>query len=133
MIYGSDKLGANAPSIPMSQIVESFLYDDLSRCTTEQIQEFCVSEKADMLLEKGVFKKPTLMRLGKEDDQKRRIKLIVYQLAEAAGDADWKKLKKNRIEDKKIIKKLMKRYGSRAKKMAIDAQKDYIKVAQKMK
>ena len=73
-----------------------FLYDDISRGTEEQIKEFCESDTAKALLEKGVFKKPTLVRLGQADDLKRRNKLTAFTLAKQNKDSLWTQLVEQR-------------------------------------
>ena len=57
-----------------------------------KIHEFCESAQAQILTERQVLNKKSLMRLSKADDQKRRIKLIVYQMAAEKNDPDWKKI-----------------------------------------
>ena len=71
------------------------------------------------------------MRLSKADDQKRRIKLIVYQMAAEKNDPDWKKMMLHRNKMKEFRAKLIKKYGARASKIAKKARVDYIKRAKK--
>lgn len=132
-IFGSEILGTVCEGVNMENLVEKFLYDDISRGSEEQIKEFCESAEAKALLEKGVFKKPTLMRLGKADDLKRRQKLTAFELAKQANDPLWTKLVKNRKQEKMLIGKIMKKYGNKAEKVAKVAQKDYIKAARSAK
>ena len=117
--------------VDFKPFVELMAYDDISRGDAEQIQEFCTSEVAQVLQEKQVLNKGTLMRLSKADDEKRRIKLVAYQLAKDAKDPDWEKMCKYRKEWKKYRGKIMKKYGARATKIAKQAQKEYIKNARK--
>jgi hypothetical protein len=132
-IYGSDVIGSVTENVDMTALVEKFLYDDISRGSDEQIKEFCASPEAQALLEKGVFKKPTLMRLGKADDLKRREKLTAFELAKQNNDPLWKKLKDNRKKEKSLIAKIMAKYGNKANKISKIAQKDYIKAAKSVK
>ncbi len=128
-IYGSAILGSVTEGLDMQALVERIAYDDISRGTTAQIKEFCESAQAQALLEKGVFKKPSLMRLGKQDDLKRRKKLTAFELARQAGDPLWTKLEKNRKQQKELINKIMAKYGNKAEKVSKVAQKEYIKKA----
>lgn len=130
-IFGSNQLSAVTEGVNMQALVEMFAYDDISRGTEAQIKEFCESAEAKALLEKGVFKKPTLMRLGKADDLKRRQKLTAFELAKQANDTLWKQLVKNRKKEKELISKIMKKYGNKADKVAKVAQKNYIAAARK--
>lgn len=132
MLYGAKQMTPDLGGVAMDTLIEGFLYDEISRGTTEQIKEFCESEAAQVLVERSVLKKGTLMRLSKQDDEKRRIKLVAYNLAKEAKDPAWAKLQKARREEKKQIAIIMKKYGAKAKKIAIIAQKEYIKTASKL-
>lgn len=130
-IYGSAILGSVTEGVDMQALVEKIAYDDISRGTTAQIKEFCESSQAQVLVEKGVFKKPSLMRLGKQDDLKRRKKLTAFELARQNNDPLWTKLEKNRKQQKELINKIMAKYGNKAEKVSKVAQKEYIKKATK--
>ena len=132
MLYGANNMNVAVSESQMRNIVESFLYDDISRGDEAQIREFCASDEAKVLTERSVLKKGTLMRLSKSDDEKRRIKLVAYNLAKEAKDPLWTKLQKNRRQEKMLIGQIMKKYGHKAKKIAVIAQKEYIKTASKM-
>lgn len=133
-IYGTELAGSKiTDGVNMNNLVEMFLFDDISRGTEDQIREFCVSDTAKALLEKGVFKKPTLVRLGQADDLKRRNKLTAFVLAKQAKDPLWTKLVENRKKEKELIGKIMQKYGNKATKVAKVAQKEYIKKAKSIK
>lgn len=117
--------------LDLKPYIELMAYDDISRGDADQIHEFCESAIAQVLQEKQVLNKGTLMRLSKADDEKRRIKLVAYQLAKDAKDPDWDKMQKYRAEWKKYRGKIMRKYGARATKIAKQAQKEYIKNARK--
>lgn len=117
--------------INMQPYIELMAFDDISQGTDQQIREFCASPEAQVLTERQVLNKKSLMRLSKADDQKRRIKLIVYQIAAEKDDPDWKKMMLHRNKMKEYRAKLIKKYGARASKIATKAQKDYIKRARK--
>ena len=114
-----------------SELVEMFLVDDISRMDSDAIKEFCESPEAEALVEANVLRKPTLVRLGKKDDAKRRKKLAAFQLAKENKDPNWTKLCKNRITEKKLIAAIMQRWGMKAERNANLAQKEYIKTAGK--
>lgn len=130
MIFGASNLN-EFNKAQVAAVVENFIIDDISRGDSEDIKRFCESAEAQVLVEKQVLKKPTLMRLSKADDQKRRTKLTAFQLAKDANDPLWAKLQKNRKQEKQLIGQIMKKYGAKAQKLAAIAQKDYIKVASK--
>ncbi len=132
-IYGREILSEVTEGVNIDTIVEHFLYDDISRGSEEQIKEFCESTTAKALLEKGVFKKPTLVRLGQADDLKRRKKLTAFELAKQAKDPLWTQLVKNRKKEKELIGKIMNKYGHKAEQVSKIAQKEYIKRARSIK
>lgn len=114
-----------------NELVEMFLADEIGRMDSDTIKEFCESAEAEALVEANVLRKPTLVRLGKKDDAKRRTKLAAFQLAKENKDPNWTKLCKNRITEKKLIAAIMQRWGTKAQRNANIAQKEYIKTAGK--
>ena len=78
MLYGHNLLKESAvdeelKGVDLQPYVELFAYDDISRDNAASIKEFCASPVAQVLLEKQVLNKGTMMRLSKADDEKRRI------------------------------------------------------------
>lgn len=132
-LYGSTQLATMEAVANSDEVLEMLLVDDLMRLPSDQIHEFCESAEAKVLQEKSVLKKPTMMRLSKADDEKRRVKLMAYQLAKNADDPLWTKLKGFTAKRKEIIEKIMAKYGPKAEKMAKIAQKNYIATASKVK
>ena len=129
MLYNSDKVVSLEEIANSTAMLEMMIVDDVIRGTKESIQEFCNSDVAKVLQEKQVLRKPTMMRLSKQDDAIRRTKLAVYALAKAAKDPDYKKLKMYIKGKKAMTAKLMKKYGNKGQRVANLAQKNYIKVA----
>lgn len=126
-LYGQTALKEDFEGLDMDEIVESFLYDDLSRMDESQLHEFLESEQCKALVERAVLKKPTLIRLSKEGDAIRRTRLISYQLAKAAKDPGWDQLIKYRAKFKAVRAKIFKKYGAKAQRLAKISQKEYIK------
>ena len=131
-LYGKTLNTAMEEMAASNEVLEMFIVDDVLRGTEEQIKEFVESPEAKILEEKAVLKKPTLMRLSKADDEKRRVKLMAYQLAKNANDPQFTKLKMYTAKRKECIAKIMQKYGSKATKMAKIAQKNYIATAKKI-
>jgi hypothetical protein len=133
-LYGHEVLREEdfSHEIDMDALVEMYFIDDISRMSSKQIKEFCESEQAKALQEKAVLTKPTMMRLSKQDDETRRIKLACYQLAKEANDPLWNKFKLLTAKRKEIIAKIMKKYGNKGGKQAVKAQKAYIKLSSKL-
>lgn len=132
MLYGAKPIDSIEKIGNSDELLEAFLVDDVLRQSSDDIKKFCESEEAKILEEKAVLKKPTMMRLSKADDEKRRIKLAAYQLAKEANDPEFAKLKKYTALRKQSINKIMNKYGTKAAKVAKVAQKNYIKTATKV-
>lgn len=132
-LYGANSLASDEAIAESDELFEMFLTDDLLRGSADQIKNFCESEAAEILQEKAVLRKPTLIRLGKVDDQTRRTKLVAYQLAKEKNDPEWAKLKKYTALRKQSIKKIMKKYAVKASKIARIAQLNYIKKSKSIK
>lgn len=130
-LYGANPLKTLESEATSEAVMEMFLVDDILRMPSKNIRTFCESEEAQVLVEKAVLKKPTMMRLSKADDKRRRIKLIAYKLAKEGNSPHYRKLKDYTAKRKVEINAIMKQYGSKAEKMAQIAQKEYIKTASK--
>lgn len=118
-------------NIDIKPFVELMAYDDISRGSDEQIANFLESELCQVLQERQVLNKKAMIRLDKDADEKRRIKLAAYQLAKEANDPAFKKLVMYREKMKEQRAIIMKKYGKQARKIAVKAQKEYIKTARK--
>lgn len=114
------------------EIMEMLLVEEIMHGSDEQIHEFCQSPEAEILMEKAVLKRPTLVRLSKIDDAKRRTKLMAYQLAKESNDPNWTKLKKIMVMKKQTIRKIMAKFGPKATRLAKLSQKNYIKKAKSL-
>ena len=128
-IFGTEAL--NEELRDNNELVEMMLVDEISRLDSDTIHKFCESAEAEALIEANVLRKPTLVRLGKKDDAKRRKKLAAFRLAKENKDPNWAKLCKNRIQEKKLINAIMQRWGQKAEREAKIAQQMYIKTAGK--
>ena len=132
MLYGQTVMESIEKMGNSDAVLEAFLVDDIMRQDENKIKEFCESAEAQILVEKAVLKKPTLIRLDAASDLNRRTKIIAYMLAKEAGDPNFAKLKKYTALRKECIKKIMDKYGLKANKIANVAQKNYIKTAAKV-
>lgn len=131
-LFGKNSITSDERIANSREVMEMFFTDDLIRGTQQQIKEFCNSTAAQVLMEKAVLKKGTMMRLSKEDDLKRRVKIIAYKLAKEAKDPEWEKLKLHTARRKESIGKIMNKYGAKAENIAKIAQKKYISLAAKV-
>lgn len=129
MLYDTNKVVSLEEIGNSKEMLEMLILDDVLRGDAQSIHEFAESEGAKVLQEKSVLKKGTMMRLSKVDDAHRREKLAVYALAKAAKDPLYTKLKLHIKAKKQLTAKLMKKYGTKAKRIADIGQKQYIKTA----
>ena len=132
MLYGAKPIDSIEKIGNSNELLEAFFVDDILRQSSDDIKSFCESEEAKILQEKAVLKKPTMMRLSKQDDFNRRVKLVAYQLAKEANDPNWTKLKKYTALRKECIAKIMAKYATKAEKIARVAQKNYMMTASKV-
>jgi hypothetical protein len=126
MVYGNIVAESFGEEIPEG-LLESYIVDEVSHLSDEQIQEFCHSDEAEALVEAGVMRKKTLVRLSKKDDVSRRRTMAAFSIARSKKDPLWTKLVKNRVQERKLIGAIVKKYGSKAEKVAKVGQKNYLK------
>lgn len=129
-LYGHSNLNEDLNGLDMDSVMEAYFYDDLSRMSDTALKNFMESERCKALQEKTAFAKPTLMRLDKDADRLRRIRLMCYTLAKNAKDPNWIKCQKYRALWKKYRAAIFKKYGNSATRLATIAQKNYIKKVQ---
>lgn len=132
-LYGTQQILSIDESAQNDEILECLLVDEIMQGSAEDIKNFCESEEAQILIEKQVLTKPTLVRMSKEGDYKRRLKLICYTLAKQAGDEKWKKLVKFQKLKKQYSKEIFDKYSTKAARIAKASQKNYIKNAKAQK
>ena len=107
--------------------LEACIVDEVSHLSDEKIQEFCQSPEAEALVEAGIMRKKTLVRLSKKDDFSRRRTMAAFTIAREKKDPLWSKLVKNRVQERKLIGEIVKKYGGKADKIAKAGQKEYLK------
>ena len=103
--------------------LEACIVDEVSHLSDEKIQEFCQSPEAEALVEAGVMRKKTLVRLSKKDDFSRRRTMAAFTIAREKKDPLWSKLVKNRVQERKLIGEIVKKYGGKADRVAKAGQK----------
>ena len=109
------------------EILEMVIVDEVSQLSPEKIQEFCApGGVGEQLVQEGKLRKNTLFKIGKEDDLTRRRKMMALQLAKENNDPLWTKLKKNRVIERDLLGKIVKKYGNKAEKLAKQAQKEWL-------
>ena len=109
-------------------LLESFIVDMISRLDDDNRKAYMESAEFQALYEAGVVKHRTVVRLNKDDDLERRIHVAALQRAREKGDADWEALRKNRINERRLLNKIYAKYSLQVKRDAIQAQKRLIKI-----
>ena len=112
------------PDAIYGQLIEM----EVSELPQEKIEEFCApGGVGETLVAEGRLSKKTIVRLSKKDDLTKRQKTIALNLARENNDPLWDKLALNRVKERELISKIMAKYGNKSKKLAVQAQKDFIK------
>lgn len=110
-----------------SELLESYIYDEISKLDQETIQEFVHSQQAQAMVEAGIIGKKTLVKLSKVDDLERRIGMAALQLAKDKSDPLFDKLVKVRVKEKELLDQINNKYINKATQVAKIGQKDYLK------
>lgn len=108
-------------------ILEMIIVDEVSQLPKEKIDEFCAAGGVgEQLVQEGKLRRNTLVKLNKEDDLTRRTKMMALQLAKENNDREWVLLKKNRIKERELIAKIMKKRGREGAKLAREGQREWL-------
>lgn len=109
------------------ELLEAYIYDEISRLSDEKREEFVNSQEAQGMLEAGLISRKTLVRLSKNDDLERRIGMAAIQLSKESDDALYDQLIKVRIKERELLDKINAKYANKATRVAKIGQKDYLK------
>lgn len=109
-------------------VTENAIVQEVMMMNDEQRKAYMESDTFKTLVESGVIGKKAVVRLSRQADMDRRIHLLCLQMGKEAGDADWEALRKNRIQERKLLGKLYKKYGNRVKRQAAMSQKRIVKL-----
>lgn len=110
-------------------LLETYLVDLISHMSDEQRKVYYESDEFQNLLEAGVAGRRSIVRMNKQDDLTRRINLASVQMAKEKGDANWDALRRNRIEERRLLDRIYKKYGNKVRRDAIQSQKNLIKLS----
>ena len=120
--------GSGAEIEDTNALLETFIVDMLSNLDYKSRKAYMESGEFHGLYEAGVVKHRTSVRLSKDDDLERRIHAAALQRAREKGDADWEALRKNRVNERRLLNKIYSKYSMQVKRDAIQAQKRLIKI-----
>lgn len=126
-IFSTENVSMDNELLNPDELLESYIYDELSRLPDERRKEVLESEEMKALEEARIISRKTLVRLSREDDYARRVKMAALQLAKDNNDVLFDKLAKNRIKERELLGKIVTKYGAKASKVAKIGQKAYLK------
>ena len=108
----------------MDELQEAFFYDEHYSDSDDEKRELL--EQADVLLESKKISRKTIVKLNKNDDLTRRTGMAALQLAKDNNDSLWKKLVKNRIQERKLLAAIKNKYANKAQIAARQGQRLYV-------
>lgn len=114
--------------IDREALLETMLIDLISQMNDEQRKVYMESDEFQNLLEAGIAGRRAVVRLSKQADLSRRMNLASIQMAKEKGDSDWEALRKNRINERRLLNRIYQKYGNKVRRDAIQAQKNLIKL-----
>ena len=127
-LYTNEQLAQDTREVQMylnmDELQEAFFYDDHYSDSDEEKRELL--ENADVLQEAKKISRKTIVRLNKNDDLTRRTGMAALQLAKDNNDNLWKKLVKNRIQERKLLAAIKKKYANKAMTVARQGQRMYV-------
>jgi len=106
-IFSTENVSMDNELLNPDELLESYIYDELSRLPDERRKEVLESEEMKVLEEARIISRKTLVRLSREDDYARRVKMAALQLAKNNNDVLFDKLAKNRIKERELLAKLL--------------------------
>ena len=88
-IFDTDNLfgSVGEDQVTQDSLIEAMCVMDLQKLDSETLQEFCESPEADALVEARVLSRPTLIRLSKTDDEKRRVRMCELDMCKKENKA----------------------------------------------
>jgi len=114
--------------VDQDALLENMLIDQMNRMTDEEFQAYIESADFQNLVEAGVLGRRSVVKMTRKDDLNRRIHLASIQMAREQGDADWEALRKNRVNERRLLKKIYTKYSNRVRRDAMQSQKRLIKL-----
>lgn len=114
--------------VDQDALLENMLIDQMNHMTDEEFQAYTESADFQNLVEAGVLGRRSVVKMTRKDDLNRRIHLASIQMAREQGDADWEALRKNRVNERRLLKKIYTKYSNRVRRDAMQSQKRLIKL-----
>ena len=127
--YTSEPVIEDCELVNPNELLESFIYDEVSRMSNEDRKAWLESDQCKLLQEKGIFRRNTLVKLSKTDDLDRRIGMAALKIAKDKNDPLFQKLAKNRIKERELLDAINAKYAAQAERAAKAGQREWMKTA----
>lgn len=126
-IFSPENMELESNIVDQDQLMETYIYDELSRLSDEKRKEFIQSEACQTMINEGLVSRRTIVRLSKNDDLERRITMAAMAIAKQKNDPLYYKLAKNRVKERELLGKIRTKYGSKGERVAKVGQKKFLK------
>ena len=110
-------------------LLEEFIVDLVCRMNEDARNEYLQSEEFQTLVEAGAVGRKAIVRMSRQADLERRINLVSIQKAKEKGDADWEALRKNRVNERRLLNRIYQKYGRAVRQDAVASQKRLLKIS----
>ena len=126
---GMENIAADVESLMQQSALESVSYFEGGE---EAVKNFTESAEVQALVEARRMSKKTFVRIGVNDDLRRREHLAAIIIAKEKHDPLFHQLALNRVKERKLRNAIFKKYGSKARLVAKKSQKAHIKAMRKL-
>lgn len=122
--FDDDNITTTEMQVNMDELLEAYFFDEHYSDSDEEKR--ALLEDADVLMEAKKISHKTIVKLNKNDDLTRRTGIAALQLAKDNNDPLWRGLVKNRIQERKFLAAIRKKYLRNASSLARKTQRDFI-------
>lgn len=132
IFFESDDLtdnGMDEQLVDHDELMEAFIVDEISHLPDSLIKEFCEpGGVGDQLVQEGKLRsRNTIVKMAKKDDLSRRITMTCMQMAKDANAPEWRKLVKAQKMKNLYKAKIVKKFRSKAERVAKKTQQEFLK------
>lgn len=128
-LQGDPSVGfAEQGCIDEAAVFEASIVQECERMNDADRKAYMESDLFQQFVQEGVVGRKAVVRLSRQADMDRRIHLLCLQMGKENNDADWEALRKNRINERRLLNKLYNKYGNRVKRQAAVSQKRIAKL-----
>lgn len=124
----SEGLEGSYHIVDPAALQEAMYMDQLDRMSDAEYNDYIKSDEYKMMCEAGLSGRRSIVKMNRQDDLTRRIHLASIQAAREQGDSDWEALRKNRVRERQLLKKIYQKYSNKVRRDAIQNQKRLIKL-----